>query len=129
MGQGQVYVAKIGAHTTEVDGKEVEVAEQSFQAEYDFGENLEQLQKVVNNDDTIYKAARAQFVIGLRRIIRAAGEVEGATAKSIQERVSKWIPSVTTRIPKDPVQQALSAISGMSQEQRDSLKAALAEDL
>jgi len=126
---GQVYVAKIGAHTTEVDGEEVEVAEQSFQAEYDFGENLEQLQKVVNNDDTIYKAAKAQFTVGLRRIIRAAGEVEGATTKSIQERVSKWIPSVTTRVPKDPVQQALSAISGMSQEQRDSLKAALAEDL
>lgn len=126
---GQVYVAKIGAHTIEVDGEEVEVAEQSFQAEYDFGVDLKALQKKVNNDDTIYKAAKAQFIIGLRRIIRAAGEVEGSTSESIQAKVDKWIPSVVTRVPKDPVQSALSTISGMNAEQRAALKAALAEDL
>ncbi len=125
----QVWVAKIGAHTVEVDGKEVEVAEQSFQADYDFGNDLSELQKKVNNDDTIFKAAKAQFIIGLRRIIRAAGGAEGSTPESIQEKVSKWIPSVITRVPKDPVQQALSAISGMSQEQKDALKLALADEL
>ncbi len=126
----QVYVAKIGAHTLEnEDGTEVEVAEQSFQAEYDLGDNLDSLRGIVNNDDTIFKAAKAQFIIGLRRIIRAAGEADGATPESIQEKVSGWIPSVVTRVPKDPVQQALSAISGMSQEQKDALKEALADEL
>lgn len=126
---GQVYVAKIGAHTEEVDGEDVDVAEQTFQAEYDFGENLEQLQAVVNNDDTIYKAAKAQFIIGLRRVIRAAGEVEGSTAKSIQAKVNAWIPSVTTRVPKDPVQVALAAVGSMSDEQKAALKLALKNDL
>lgn len=126
---GQVYVAKIGAHTVEVDGVETEVAEQVFQAEYDFGETLKELRAVVNNDDTIYKAAKGTFIIGLRRIIRAAGEVEGSTPKSIQAKVSSWIPSVITRVPKDPVQQALTAIEGMSQEQKAALKEALKGDL
>lgn len=126
---GQVYVAKIGAHTVEVDGEEVEVAEQSFQADYDFGEDLSALQAKVNNDDTIYKAAKAQFIIGLRRVIRAAGEVEGSTAKSIQAKVDGWIPSVVTRVPKDPVQQALSAISGMTDEQKAVLRESLENDL
>lgn len=126
---GQVYVAKIGAHTTTVDGVETEVAEQSFSAEYDFGADLKEMQKKVNNDDTVYKAAKAQFIIGLRRIIRAAGEAEGSTPESIQEKVSKWVPSVVTRVPKDPVQQALSAITGMNDEQKAALKAALKDDL
>ncbi len=125
----QVWVAKIGAHVVEEDGKEIEVAEQTYQAGYDFGDDLTGLQKRVNNDDTVFKAAKAQFIIGLRRIIRAAGEAEGSTPESIQAKVDKWVPSVITRVPKDPVQQALSAISGMSQEQKDALKLALADEL
>lgn len=127
---GQTYVAKIGAHTdTTEDGVETEVPERSFQADYDFGDDLKGMQKKVNNDDTVYKAAKAQFIIGLRRVIRTAGEVEKSTSETIQATVDKWIPSVVTRVPKDPVQQALSAISGMNQEQKDALKAALKSDL
>lgn len=126
----EVYVSKVGARTVKNDdGTTEEAPEVSYSAEYDFGADLKELCKKVGNDDTVFKAAKAQFIIGLRRITRAAGEAEGSTPKSIQERVDKWVPSIVTRVPKDPVQQALSAITGMTEEQKAALKAALADDL
>lgn len=126
----EVYVGKVGAHT-EVDeesGEETDFPEVSFSAEYDFGETLNDLTDKYN-EDIVRKTAISQFIVGLRRVIRAAGLKEGSTQESIQAAVDGWNPSVVTRAAKDPVATAMSAIAGMTAEQRDAFKAALESEV
>lgn len=122
----EVYVGKVGAHdvTDKETGDVTSFDEVSYSAEYDFGETLADLTEKYN-EDIVRKTAISSFIIGLRRVIRAAGEKEGSTPESIQAAVDGWNPSVVTRKAKDPVATAMSAIAGMTAEQRDAFKAAL----
>ena len=118
------YTAKIGAHTEDEGENEVEVAEVTYGANYDFGDNLAACAEKFG-DAVVFKNAVAQLTLQLYRTIRTAGKVANSTAKSIQAAVDAWVPGVITRKTKDPVATAMSAVAGMSDEQKAAFIAAL----
>ena len=96
------------------DGKQ---ETRTYTANYDFGDDLEGLKTIVNDDSKVYFNARRSFIIDLQNKIRSWLE-EGLSDDEVETKVEAWeYPSGAPR-GKDPVEKAVTLFAGMDEATR-----------
>ena len=94
-----------------VDGEEVVAS-----AEYDFGENLDEMKEKFGAEVT-FTSARRTMVIGIQALMRRLIDA-GKTPDEIQQRVALHVPGVVSERVVDPVASLMSSWGTMSDEKK-----------
>ena len=90
--------------------------------DYDFGEDLEEAQRMFDGDSPLEKVVYGLYLIAARQQLSdfVRKQAKGNTVETIQVRLRSWKPSVEKRAQLN-VKRAAKVLEGLSPEEREVL--------